>query len=128
MITRSSANKNFVEGEKPLGDLRPAAPFSDPQNDWYVIDTDNNTMVRELNRFGAGDLQSSQGGNDQTNGSVSFTYKRELTDMLRMSRSCRDCTMSALGLPKPKARKRLFLKNDYFEKTTVYTIKNVRAN
>ncbi len=85
VITRSSANKNFVEGEKPLGDLRPAAPFSDPQNDWYVIDTDNNTMVRELNRFGAGDLQSSQGGNDQTNGSVSFTYKRELTDMLRMS-------------------------------------------
>tara|TARA_R110001592_G_scaffold354179_1_gene653652 strand:+ start:959 stop:4627 length:3669 start_codon:yes stop_codon:yes gene_type:complete len=85
VISRFTNNENFVEGVKPLGELRPAAPFTDPQRDWYVVDTDTNTLVKQLNRFGAGDLQASQGGNDQKNGSVSFTYKRELTDEFRMS-------------------------------------------
>ncbi|MGY0587722.1 MAG: TonB-dependent receptor plug domain-containing protein, partial [Paraglaciecola chathamensis] len=85
VITRATGNKNFVEGVEPLGSQRPPAPFTDPQTDWYVIDTDTNTMLKELNRFGAGDLQASQGGNDQKNGSISLTYKRELTDTFRVS-------------------------------------------
>ena len=85
VITRATGNKNFVEGVEPLGSQRPPAPFTDPQTDWYVIDTDTNTMLKELNRFGAGDLQASQGGDDQKNGSISLTYKRELTDTFRVS-------------------------------------------
>jgi len=82
--TRYPGNANFVEGKKPLGDLRPAASFTDPQADWYSVDTRTNTMTKMINRFGAGDMTRSEGGDDQENASASLKLKQTLTDRFRM--------------------------------------------
>ncbi|SET37869.1 TonB-dependent receptor [Thalassotalea agarivorans] len=85
VITRFPGNENFVEGEAPLGSLRPEAPFTDPQADWYTLDTNTHTFTKLINRFGAGDLQNATNGNESTNTSARIEIKQEITDNFRGS-------------------------------------------
>ncbi|TLU65175.1 TonB-dependent receptor [Thalassotalea litorea] len=85
VVSRFPGNNNFVEGEQPLGTLRPEAPFSDPQADWYTINTDTSTLTKFVNRFGAGDIQNSTGGDESDNFSAALNIKQEITDEFRMS-------------------------------------------
>ena len=84
ILTRYPGQDNFIEGQRPLGDLRPAAPFSDPQQDWYTVDTSTNTVTSMVNRFGAGDIQNSTGGDERENFSATLNYSWEITDSFRM--------------------------------------------
>ncbi|MCU4675609.1 TonB-dependent receptor [Catenovulum sp. 2E275] len=77
--------KNLVEGEAPLANYPGLiADSTDPQADWYTIDTDTNTFIKKLDRFGAGDIRRSEGGDEQENLNISLKYDLDITDDLRM--------------------------------------------
>lgn len=78
-------NNNFIEGEAPLTNFPGLiAESTDPQADWYTIDTDTQTFLKKIDRFGAGDISRSEGGDKQENLNVSLKYDLDITDDLRM--------------------------------------------
>ncbi|GBL05304.1 TonB-dependent receptor [Glaciecola sp. KUL10] len=83
VLTRFPGTDNFFEGERPLNALRPPAPFTDPQEDWYILNSETLTFDRFLNRFAAGDIYNSQGGDERDNASAQFKLNHELTDTFR---------------------------------------------
>ncbi|WP_027330211.1 TonB-dependent receptor domain-containing protein [Marinimicrobium agarilyticum] len=82
---RDNRVTNFVEGRDVLpNDIRPPAPFTDPQEDWYTINTDTNTFIKKMNRFSVGDVVSSIGGDERENISATLDFSHEFTDRFRM--------------------------------------------
>ncbi|WGO99883.1 TonB-dependent receptor [Saccharophagus degradans] len=82
--TRRPNTPNFFEGEEVIPGF-PAAGFTDPQQDWWTIDTDTRTFTKYVNRAGPGDLTTSEGGSDNTNSVVSLELNQDITDTLRVS-------------------------------------------
>lgn len=82
--TRRPNNPNFFEGEEVVPGF-PLAPFSDPQEDWWTIDTETRTLTKYLNRSGPGDITSSEGGYDNTNSVASLEIDQDITDTFRVS-------------------------------------------
>ncbi|MBU2887747.1 TonB-dependent receptor [Gilvimarinus agarilyticus] len=98
--TRRANNNNFVEGlESISSNYRPAAPFTDPQQDWYTIDTDTNTFTKNINRFGIGDVLSSVGGDDKENASATLDFSHEFTDTFRAAAKIGYSKSTADSLP-----------------------------
>ncbi|WP_341938300.1 TonB-dependent receptor domain-containing protein [Marinimicrobium sp. C2-29] len=82
---RQSNTENFVEGRNVIpGDIRPPAPFTDPQEDWYTIDTDTSTFIKRLDRFGSGDIVSAVRGDERENISATLDFSHEFTDRFRV--------------------------------------------
>ncbi|MER2492763.1 TonB-dependent receptor [Catenovulum sediminis] len=78
---RFPGNENFIEGVVPLTDTESLpAPFTDPQEDWYTIDTDTHTLTKRLDRFAAGDITRSIGGSEADNLALSLEVKHDLSD------------------------------------------------
>ncbi|AWB65789.1 TonB-dependent receptor [Saccharobesus litoralis] len=87
--SRFPPGDNFVEGElvtNVTDDFgNPVyAPFTDPQEDWYTVDTDTYTFTKRIDRYGAGDISRSDGGTENENFNATLSFKTELTDTLRM--------------------------------------------
>lgn len=86
LTVRFPGQENFVEGVVPLSDSTSLpAPFTDPQQDWYHVDTRTNSLVRRLDRFAVGDISRSDGGTENTNSAFSLNLTHEFTDNLFMS-------------------------------------------
>ncbi|WP_111978885.1 TonB-dependent receptor [Algibacillus agarilyticus] len=85
-ITTSTnkGNTNFVRGVQSI-DSRPDAPFTDPEEDWYSVDTDTLTVTKYLNRFGRGGIAQNVGGTINENLSSTLDFKLDITDSLRMN-------------------------------------------
>ncbi len=92
--TRHQGHSNFVEGQVSI-DTRGAAPFTDPQEDWYTVNTDHLTTTKFLNRFGSGDLISSTNGDEKENASATLRLEQDITDTFRLS--------AALGYSRSKS-------------------------
>lgn len=102
VLTRrtGSNNSNLVEGEIPLNNYSGfIADSTDPQEDWYVIDTDTNTFIKKLDRFGAGDIRRSEGGDEQENLNVSLKYELDITDDLSMTTQIGHSNSKSNNLP-----------------------------
>lgn len=86
----SGDRQNFVEGvqhdinafsDQNTGTEFNFVPtFSDPQTDWWTIDTENRTFVKQLNRFGDGNIIHAEGGNETENKVVNLTIDQALFD------------------------------------------------
>ncbi|MFC7292862.1 TonB-dependent receptor [Hirschia litorea] len=61
-----------------------APTFSDPQADWYAIDTDTRTYTKILNRFQSADLNSSIARFENESKTISAELNHEFTDNLRV--------------------------------------------
>ena len=81
-------SKNFVEGV-PNNELKRiennknviyAPSFSDPQEDWWTIDTKNKTLVKSLNRFADGGYGRVTGADSTTNHVLNLTLEQYVTD------------------------------------------------
>ncbi|WP_086932624.1 TonB-dependent receptor [Agarilytica rhodophyticola] len=77
--TRRPNDPNFVEGRNTVT-TQPAAPYTDPQEDWYTIDTRTRTFTKYLNRSGFGDLLRSEGGSDVDNDIASLKLSHDISD------------------------------------------------
>ncbi|WP_448248910.1 TonB-dependent receptor [Thalassotalea agariperforans] len=83
-----AASKNYVEGVPNLeltkivdeATVVYAPTFSDPQEDWWTIDTQNKTMVKTLNRFADGGYGRVNGGDSTTNHVVNLSLEQYITD------------------------------------------------
>ncbi|AWB65440.1 TonB-dependent receptor [Saccharobesus litoralis] len=82
-VGTNKGNVNFVEGEKAT-DSRPPATFTDPQQDWYSVDTSTRTVTKYLNRFGRGNINGNFGGTENENFSSTLSLNHEISDSLRM--------------------------------------------
>lgn len=56
----------------------------DPQQDWWVVDTENHNLVKSLNRYSGGSFGRSQGGNETENKIATLSIQHYITDNLRM--------------------------------------------
>ncbi|WP_111977486.1 TonB-dependent receptor [Algibacillus agarilyticus] len=54
--------------------------YSDPQVDWWVVDTDTNTIIKSLHRFGDGGMSRTNGGNITTNKVANLGITQYITD------------------------------------------------
>mgnify|MGYP000533668076 CR=1 FL=1 len=100
VLTRfPGANKNFVEGQRPLNQIRGAAPFSDPQQDWYTFNTETKTFTKFLNRFAAGDVYNARGGDDKDNTNGQIKINHDFSDTLRMEASLGFSSSRSNSLP-----------------------------
>ncbi|WP_111979252.1 TonB-dependent receptor domain-containing protein [Algibacillus agarilyticus] len=85
VTARFAGQNNFVEGIDPkIPSREGVATLTDPQEDWFTVDTDTHTLVKRLQRFGAGDITNSVGGSENTNLSSSLNLKYAFTDTFRM--------------------------------------------
>ena len=80
------ARTNFFEGV-PHDQQRNGQPFvptfTDPQQDWWTIDTESRTMLKALNRFADGGYKRRNTSEETTNKQASFRYEQEVTDDIR---------------------------------------------
>lgn len=83
-LTRLTNRNNFVEGVAAINS-RPNAPFTDPQEDWYTINTQTNTFTKRIDRFGIGDVLSSRGGDDRENLSAAFDITHDINHSFRVA-------------------------------------------
>ena len=60
-----------------------APTFTDPQQDWYVINTETRTFEKKLDRFGSGAFVVAEGGDDIENTVASLSLNHEFTPALR---------------------------------------------
>lgn len=75
----------FVSPLNAPGNAFGIAPtFSDPQADWYGIDTDTRTYTRVINRFQTADLNSSLARFENESKTISAELNHEFTDNLRV--------------------------------------------
>lgn len=58
--------------------------FSDPQQDWWTVDTDNHTIVKAINRFADGGFNNSSNEQEVTNNVFTLNIKQEITDSFRV--------------------------------------------
>lgn len=82
---RVKNDPNLIEGQKASTFTNDLATMTDPQEDWYTIDTDTYSMLKRVGRFNAGDISRSDGGTENTNLATSLQFKTGLTDTLRVS-------------------------------------------
>jgi TonB-dependent receptor len=77
---------NFEEGVEAGNSTRPnpgvpyIPDFSDPQVDWWTVDTDTRTMIKSINRFADGGFGRRNGGEDTINNVVSLKIEQIITD------------------------------------------------
>ncbi|WP_440906655.1 TonB-dependent receptor (plasmid) [Catenovulum sp. SX2] len=87
--TRLGSSAGFVEGELNVPNYSKNAeytsPFTDNFADWIGIDTNTNTLTKNVGRFGQGDITRSDGGDKQSNLSTTLDIKHSFTDELEMS-------------------------------------------
>ncbi|MGJ8693284.1 MAG: TonB-dependent receptor [Thalassotalea sp.] len=83
-------NDNYVEGVPHL-ELSRGTPselyapeFSDPQEDWWTMDTKNRTLVKTLNRFADGGYGRTNGGDSTTNTVVNLSLEQYITDDFKL--------------------------------------------
>ncbi|WP_440875981.1 TonB-dependent receptor [Thalassotalea sp. PLHSN55] len=82
--SRHTASNNFFEGEQSTAFVNTPDPFTDPQADWYTVDTDTQTLTKYINRYGSGDLFRNEGGDERENFSLSLQLEHALTESLMM--------------------------------------------
>ncbi|WP_143873750.1 TonB-dependent receptor domain-containing protein [Catenovulum sediminis] len=93
-------SSNFIFGQKPLTNYPEyVAEFSDPHADWYVIDAQTKTMLKKVDRFGAGDISRSEGGSEEDNLSATLKYEIDITDDLRASAALGYSSSESKSLP-----------------------------
>lgn len=66
------------------GENIPFPAVDDPQQDWWVIDTDSRTIVKSLNRYGSGSFGRTQREDETENTVVTLNINQEITDNFRM--------------------------------------------
>lgn len=83
-----AASENYFEGV-PNNELSRvvdsatqiyAPTFSDPQEDWWTIDTETKTLVKTLNRFADGGYGRTTGGDSTTNHVFNLSLEQYITD------------------------------------------------
>lgn len=57
----------------------------DPQQDWWVVDTETNTLVKYLNRHGGGSFGRTQGGNETETKTGTLKIQHYFTDDLKVN-------------------------------------------
>ncbi|TYK67224.1 TonB-dependent receptor [Colwellia echini] len=82
--SRNGNQPNFIEGVSSLNN-NTIDPFTDPQEDWYTIDTSTQTLTKFVNRYGSGDLARAEGGNDRENFSLNLDMDYQITEDLSLS-------------------------------------------
>ncbi|WP_020208747.1 TonB-dependent receptor domain-containing protein [Gilvimarinus chinensis] len=75
------------------------ASFTDPQEDWWTVDTNTLTLVEQVNRYSIGDITRSEGGNEQENASATLRFEQEITDKFRMSAMAGYSSSTSESLP-----------------------------
>lgn len=81
--SRHGNASNFVEGQRSLSNNN-IDPFTDPQSDWYTVDTTTHTLTKYVNRYGTGDLFRNEGGDERENYSLSLKLDHAISDTLQM--------------------------------------------
>lgn len=75
------------------------ASFTDPQEDWWTVDTNTLTLTEQVNRFSIGDMTRSVGGSEKENGSATLRLDQEITDSFRVSAMAGYSTSKSESLP-----------------------------
>lgn len=79
---------NFFEGElhsEKLNGQDFTPTYSDPQQDWWTVDTDTRTIVKSVNRFGDGGYNTNAGGDDISNTIVNLELEQYVTDDIKVN-------------------------------------------
>jgi len=97
--SRNSTNNNFFEGERSLDSVSATDPYTDPQADWYTVDTSTNTVTKMLNRYGAGDISQNEGGDERENYSLSLALEHNFTDDFTMTAAIGHSNSTSDSLP-----------------------------
>ncbi|GLR72420.1 TonB-dependent receptor [Agaribacter marinus] len=79
---------NFVEGVENPTAANPGTPniptYTDPQSEWWVIDTETRTLVKSVNRFADGGFQRRNGGGTTVNKVANLNLTHHFTDEISM--------------------------------------------
>ncbi|MCM2681167.1 TonB-dependent receptor [Echinimonas agarilytica] len=78
------SHPNHVEGVDPGLGQGPATE-TDPERDWHTIDTNTNTYVKNLNRYGDGSFLQSENAYDNENLIVAYDIEQQFGDNLTMN-------------------------------------------
>ena len=97
--TRHTSSANFFTGEQSTAFVNTPDPYTDPQHDWYTVDTSTNTLTKMLNRYGSGDLFRNEGGDERENYSVSLQLEHNFTDSLSMTAAIGHSNSNSDSLP-----------------------------
>ncbi|WP_049721021.1 TonB-dependent receptor domain-containing protein [Gilvimarinus polysaccharolyticus] len=99
-LIRNSDFPNLIEGETWNNDYADqVASFTDPQEDWWTVDTNNLTFTKQLGRFNVGDISRSVGGNEQENASATLKLEQDISDNFRMSAMAGYSSSTSESLP-----------------------------
>ncbi|WP_448248860.1 TonB-dependent receptor domain-containing protein [Thalassotalea agariperforans] len=86
--TRNTVSPGLVEGERNVTNYATdeyVSTFTDPFEEWFVIDTDTKTVLKDTSRFGAGDISRSNNENEETNLSTTLKIDHYITDDLQVA-------------------------------------------
>lgn len=97
--SRHTASNNFIEGQQSTAFVNQPDPFTDPQADWYTVDTLTQTLTKMLNRYGSGDLFRNEGGDERENFSLSLQFEQQITDSLLMNVAVGHSSSTSESLP-----------------------------
>ncbi|MBJ2138517.1 TonB-dependent receptor [Paraglaciecola chathamensis] len=70
-------NGTIPETQAHLGTV-----FTDPQQDWWILDEANNTLVKSINRFASGGFSRQLSGNETENKVATLKINHEITEDL----------------------------------------------
>ncbi|WP_448250409.1 TonB-dependent receptor [Thalassotalea agariperforans] len=73
-------------------------PFSDPQEDWWVVDN-NHTLVKQLGRFGDGGYNSNFGGSDVENSTLQLSLSQYITDSIKVDVGINTAKTTEVSVP-----------------------------
>ncbi|EWH08971.1 TonB-dependent receptor [Catenovulum agarivorans DS-2] len=57
---------------------------TDPQHDWWVINTDSHTLVKSLNRYGGGSFGRNRGGDLNKTKGATLSFSQYITDDIKV--------------------------------------------
>ncbi|AWB65128.1 TonB-dependent receptor [Saccharobesus litoralis] len=80
-------NANFFAGDKhglKVAGKEFYPSYSDPQEDWWIVDTGTRTLVKSLNRFGDGGYNTNAGGSKVKNSIVNLHLEQYIGDEIKV--------------------------------------------
>lgn len=92
---------NFVAGglAAPDSGSQAIAQFTDPQEDWWTVNTDTLTFTKKLSRANSGDLIRSVGGNQTDNYSAALKINHDFSDELHFEFTAGQSYSESKSLP-----------------------------
>ncbi|WP_286133520.1 TonB-dependent receptor [Colwellia sp. UCD-KL20] len=88
--TRNNISPGLIEGERNVANYATEeyeSQFTDPFANWFTVDTTTNTVIKDISRFGAGDISRSNTDTEESNLSTTLKIEHYITDDLQVSLS-----------------------------------------